>query len=315
MQYQIIADNVKTDYSTIVQGFLMAQDVGDRTLKAYKTNVGYFIEWVRENNVLITSKKQILQYKQHLLDQGKKPSTINAYLTAVRRLFEYMESEGICANVAKYVKSVKTSKEYKKIPLSSDQWLDLRRSLTGDDMLTRRDLLLLGLGVGNGLRTIEMSRLNIEDIQEVNGRTVAMIEGKGSQGGDKKPVILQESVTVLLREYIALISRPTGAIFTSLSNNGDKTTRLTTAGIRYAVKKRFKAVGIDNPMITSHSLRHTHAMELLNAGATVEKIQQSMRHNSIESTMIYLKSRDLYNDPASLMIDVLAYNIAIAKAK
>jgi len=153
---------------------------------------------------------------------------------------------------------------------------------------------------------VEMSRLNVEDIQEVNGRHVAMIEGKGSIGGAKKPVILSESIAALLREYIALISRPAGAIFTNLSNNSDKSERLTTAGIRFIIKKRFKAVGIDSPMITSHSLRHTHAMQLLDAGATVEKIQQSMRHNSIESTMIYLKSRDLYKNPASLMIDVLA---------
>ncbi len=304
--YQVIAQNTAIDYESITKGFLMAQDVGERTLKAYKTNVGYFIKWVQDNNIFVKSKVQILQYKQYLLDAGKKPSTINAYLTAVRRLFEYMESEGICMNVAKYVKSVKTDKSYKKLPLSSEQWLDLRRSLSGDDLLCRRDLLLVALGVGNGLRTVEMSRLNIEDIQEVQGRTVAMIEGKGSIAGDKKPVVLSESITVLLREYIVLISRPTGAIFTSFSNNGDKVTRLTTAGIRYTIKKRFKAVGIDSEMITSHSLRHTHAMQLLDAGATVEKIQQSMRHNSIESTMIYLKSRDLYKDPASLMIDVLA---------
>lgn len=303
MQYGIITKN---DYAELIDRFLVAQDVGERTLTAYKRNIGYFLTWINaENGGIAKTKTDIIKYKQHLLEDGKKPSTVNAYLTAVRRLFEWLESEGIAQNVAKYVKSIKTDRSYKKKPLSDLQWTLLRESLSGDDLLTRRDLLLFALGIGNGLRTVEMSRLNVEDIQQSHGRTIAMIMGKGSIGGEKKPVILSEGITALLKEYIALRSQARGAIFTNFSNNGDEG-RLSTSGIRYIIKKRLNDIGINDPMITAHSLRHSHAMQLLDAGVSIEKIQQSMRHDSIESTMIYLRTRDLYSDPASLHIDVLA---------
>lgn len=306
MQYEIIPQNSKIDYESIIEGFLSMQDVGERTLQAYGKNVSYFIDWVKQHSVSVTSKREIIEYKQYLIDSGKKPSTVNAYLTAVRRLFEYMESEGICPNVAKYVKSVKTSKDYKKIGLSDLQWIELRESLQGEDALSRRDLLLVTLGAFMGLRTIELSRLDVEDFVEVSGREALMIEGKGSKG-EKKDQPIGRRVAELLQSYIEFRGITTGAIFTSLSNNSSSidSERLSTAGIRYAIKKRFKSIGIDTPLITSHSLRHTFAMSLVKSDVPLLQIQSAMRHNNIESTTIYARIYDKYENAAVDVIDNL----------
>jgi len=294
-------------FNKLTEPFLAAQDVGIRTKEAYASNIGYFFNYLQDNNIVIDGVEDIIAYKDYLIDQGKKAATVNAYLTAVKRFFAWLEMKGHYRDIAKSVKSVKGDKDYKKLPLTQIQWTLLKESLTREDIITRRDLLLLALGVGVGLRTIEMSRLNVEDIQFHSGRWVAMITGKGSRGREQKPVILHENLFALIKSFMQLRNITSGALFTSLSNNSGSCNndRLTTAGLRYIIKRRFAAVGINDSMITAHSLRHSMANWLLDAEVPIHEVQKAMRHDSIESTMIYVNSRSLYDNPASLKIDVL----------
>ena len=295
----------ETPYAQLLEPFLSAQDVGKRTLEAYKANIERFFFFLVQNNVDTRdlSKKTIIEYKNTLINEGKKPATINAYLTAVKRLFEWLESEGaIKKNFAKYVKSVKTGRDHKRLPLLPIQWEMLRESLSSDDLTTRRDLMIIALGYGAGLRTVEITRVQVEDLQFIHNHWVLMIEGKGSRAGEKKPVVIDNLMPVL-RSYIQARGINSGLLFTSFSNNNSKK-QLTTAGLRHIIKKRFNSVGIDNPLITAHSLRHGFAVAMLEAGASVEEIQVAMRHDSIESTMIYLRARDMYKNPASNRIDI-----------
>ncbi len=305
---EIVSDSTGIDYSILVPGFLNSLDVSDRSLKAYKANVGRFVSWIVNTGTQITSRSDIVQYKRYLKDEGLSSSTINAYMVAVRRLFAYLEDVNICPNFAKNVKSEKTTDDHKRRALTSLEWDKLKHSLSGTSKIDRRDLLLVALAAGAGFRSIELERLNIEDITELDGHNVAMVWGKGYSESDRKPVVLHSSIMALLLEYFELLGRSKGAVFTSLSNNGDKDTRLTTSGIRFICTKRFKDCGITDKYISFHSLRHFYAVTLLNAGATIEKIQVALRHKDISSTMIYLRSRNLLKDPAALMIDVLGVN-------
>ena len=308
MQYEIIPQNNQIDFETVTTGFLKSLDVGKRSLQAYKANIGRFTRWLTETGTYVTSKDDIIQYKRYLKEEGLSTSTINAYVVAVRKLFIYLEDKGICPNFAKNIKGEKTTDDHKRRALTSLEWDTLRKSLSGTSRIEKRDLLLFALAAGAGFRSIEISRLNIEDIVKRDDMDVAMVWGKGYAECDRKPVVLHHSIMVLLREYIELLGRSEGAIFTSLSNNGDKDTILTTSGIRYTCRTRFAAAGITDKSISYHSLRHFYAVTLLNAGATIEKIQVALRHKDISSTMIYLRSRDLLKDPAALMIDVLGVN-------
>ena len=302
MNYDIIANN---PYTQFTEPFIKAQDVAPRTKEAYRANIERFFEYltVKEIDPSNVNRATVIQYKNDLINDGKAPATINAYLTAVKRLFEWLESEGMGKNITKHIKGVKLSREHKKLPLLPIQWEALKESLSGTDTASRRDLMLIALGYGAGLRTIEMTRVRVEDIQYKYNHWVLMVEGKGSRAGEKKPVVIDNLIPVL-KEYIKARGISDGLLFTSLSNATKEGNPLTTAGIRHIIKRRFKDVGIDNPMITSHSLRHGYAVAMLDAGASVENIQTAMRHDSIESTMIYLRARDMYKDPASNLIDL-----------
>ncbi len=288
--------------------FLQVQDISSKTMKAYRKSVGYFIQWIKEFDVTLRSSDDIVRYKRHLQDRQLSSSTINAYMSAIRKLFEYLELKGISANLTRGIKNEKLSDGYKKKPLTPEELFRLKMNLSGSDLISRRDLLLIALGVGNGLRTIEMSRLRVSDIQEEQGHYVAMIEGKGSQNREKVSVILQDSTNLMIRQFIEMQGiGGNDFIFTSLSNNSrSQNKRLSTAGVRYAIKKRFREAGIEDPMKTAHSLRHTHAHKLFDVGASPLEIQTSLRHKSFSSTEIYIKSRSKHNNPASLKIDFLA---------
>jgi len=315
MQYGIIqhknSNPALEAIRTAVHGFLLVQNVSDRTLTAYRRSVDYFIKWITENDITVSTRADILSYKKHLQARKLSSSTINSYMTAVRKLFEYLEVKGISADLTKGIKNEKVSEGYKRKPLTEEELFRLKQSLTGHDIVSRRDLLLIALGVGNGLRTIEMSRLKVADLTTELGHNVLMIEGKGSQNGEQVSVILNDSTVFMIKQFLELTGikgKKDAFIFTSLSNNGrsEQNKPLSTSGIRYAIKKRFYAVGIYDPMKTSHSLRHTHAHKLLDVGASPLEIQTSLRHKSFSSTEIYIKSRSKHKDPASLKIDFLA---------
>lgn len=288
-----------------INGFISAQNVSSKTLTAYKKSINYFIAWIRDTNSIINTQSDILRYKSHLKEKSLSSSTINAYMTAVRKLFKYLESIGISKDLTLGIKNERVSSGYKKKPLTSEDIFNLKNSLKGDDIGSRRDLLLIALGIANGLRTIEMTRLKVSDMQEELYHNVLMIEGKGSQNREKESVIIRDEISIMLKHYISLTgAKDDDYIFTSLSNNGRSENKpLTTSAVRYAIKKRFKAVGIEDIMKTSHSLRHTHAHKLLDIGASPLDIQTSLRHKSFSSTEIYIKSRNKHKDPASLKIE------------
>ena len=315
MQYAIIPHQSENTalkvISSALQGFYNAQNVSLKTLEAYKKNIGYFVKWIKETNAIINSSEDVLRYKLHLQDRRLSSSTINAYMTSIRKLFKYLESKGISNDLTKDIKNEGISEGYKKKPLTPEELFLLKQSLSGTDLLSRRDLLLIALGVANGLRTIEMTRLTVGDLQEELNHNVLMIEGKGSKNGEKVSVILQDSTYEMIKQFIALQGlegEKESFIFTSLSNfKGKKGYKpLTTSAVRYAIKKRFNEVGINDVMKTSHSLRHTHAHKLLDVGASPLEIQTSLRHKSFSSTEIYIKSRNKHKDPASLKIDFLS---------
>lgn len=146
-------------------------------------------------------------------------------------------------------------------------------------------ILLMVIG---GLRTIEISRANIEDIQTLRNNTVLYyIQGKGKE--EKTDFIkLPYELESLLKKYLMLKGplKKDSPIFSSTSSN-NKGARLTTRSISGIVKTRLKNAGYDDERLTAHSLRHTAVTLALLQGKDITEVQQFARHNNINTTMIY----------------------------
>lgn len=145
------------------------------------------------------------------------------------------------------------------------------------------------LAVNAGLRTVELSRANVKDIEVKAGSAYLYIWGKGhSEADQRKP--LAPAVYDAIRDYLNSRSdRVTGSspLFVSTGNrSGGK--RIASTTISTMLKRAMQAAGYDSERLTAHSLRHTAgtaAMELTN---NIYLTQRYMRHANPATTEIYL---------------------------
>ena len=261
-------------------------DVKPKSVETYTKAVRQFMKWIQENNIRQPCREDILTYKRYL-EATTKPTTTQNYIIAIRQFFKWLEQEGLYKNVADNVKGAKIDRQHKKDYLTSTQTKDILDGIEQQTERGLRDYALLSLMVTGGLRTIEISRANIEDIRTVGNSAALFIQGKGR---DEKTdyVKLAPPVEKAIRLYLLERGRlePSAPLFASTSNN-NKGTRMTTRSISGIVKTRLKAAGYDSDKLTAHSLRHTAAtLNLLNGGS-LEDTQQLLRHTKIETTLIY----------------------------
>jgi len=286
---------VRTEYGEYFEQFLRARDLAPRSLNVYRNALDMFGRWIDGRPA---SEREIIEYKRYLRSAGKSPYTINFYLTVLRSFFSWVERNG-GMNCAKYVKGEKTGKGHAKEALTREQALDLLGVLT-----TQRDKAMVTLMIGTGLRTVEVSRANVEDVRNKGDATVLWIQGKGHVGKDDF-VVLTGPVLGAIREYLAGRKLKSGdPLFTNEATNymGG---RLHPGSVSRIVREALNRAGIHQKGITAHSLRHSCATFALHGGATVQEVQSLLRHQSLQTTMIYLHNIDRIN--AGTEAKIMAY--------
>lgn len=137
-----------------------------------------------------------------------------------------------------------------------------------------------------GLRSEEVCNINIGDFDVLQGKNILWILGKGYTDKDQY-VIIAPRLHKILSDYIELrtlagTADPTQPLF--LSNKGG---RLTTRGIRHITKAVLSKVGLHDKNHSTHSYRHTTAVNILLAGGSLEQVLRTLRHTDIATSMIY----------------------------
>ena len=156
--------------------------------------------------------------------------------------------------------------------------------------------------VSCGLRDIEVSRANVEDMRTLGDKTVLFLQGKGRDERNEY-VIVPAQVEAQLRAYLKARGeyKDTDALFISLSNNS-KGMRMSTRSISGIAKAAMVEAGYDSKRLTAHSLRHTAVTLALLGGATAQEAQQFARHKSINTTMIYAHNLEAQRNRCSGLV-------------
>lgn len=292
-------------YNDLIEQFVNAMDVGERSRVSYRANIKRFFEWVHLNQVNTFDRNTILEYKRYLQAKELSAFTVSAYLTAVRLFFEWAETLKLYPNVAKGIKGGKKPQGHQKDALTKEQAVTLFTSIDQSSIQGKRDFALLSLLARTGLRTIEIIRANVDDIRNINGKTVLFVQGKGRDAKDE-PIVLTGGTEKPIRAYLAARGelKSNAPLFPSLSkkNMGE---RLTTRSVSRVVKEALKMIGINSPRITAHSLRHTAISLVLEGGGTLLQAQSLGRHRNIATTMVYLHQKDRLNNTPEEIIEKL----------
>ena len=274
----------------LVATFISSQDVRESSRKLYTRTLSQYFVWIEETGRTIQNltRQDILEYKDHLQQENLSSLTIGSYITAVRKFYEWTESERLFPNIAKGVKTPRRVQAFKKQHLTDAKSKEL---LDHFQNLSLRDYAIVNLILRTGLRTIEVVRADIEDITFKGDRRVLRVWGKGH--GEKDDfVVLSEKAYEPIRDYLAAVRKGAKAgepLFTSTSNQNSGG-RLTTRTISAICKDGLRAVGLDGKEFTAHSLRHTTAVAILKHGGQLTDVQSVLRHTSPVTSQIYTES-------------------------
>ena len=145
----------------------------------------------------------------------------------------------------------------------------------------QRDLLLLEMLYGTGVRVGEIVNIKVKDI-DLSSRSI-LILGKGNK---ERIVTYGEYCEEALNRYLSdgyysLNLKKNEYLF--LNKNGDV---LTERGVRYILDQIIKKTSL-NKSISPHMLRHSFATHLLNEGCDLITVQKLLGHESIKATQIY----------------------------
>jgi len=275
-------------YSLLIDTFVSSQDVKPNSKALYKRTVKQFFNWLIVNGLELKtlSRIEIIKYKEYLLEAGLSTLTIDSYLVAVRKFFEWAETNKYYPNVAKGIKGIRRKRDYRKMPLTSVQGKELLEHFASYAL---RDYAMVNLLIRTGLRTIELIRANVGDVTFKGDTRVLLVHGKGRDEKDNF-VILSKKAYEPIKEYLETRQKvnQNSPLFISVSNKNFNQ-RLSTRSIRRIVKEGLRAIGLDNKEFTAHSLRHSFASYLFKDGQRLEHIQGALRHTNPATTQIYLK--------------------------
>ncbi|MGP6090114.1 tyrosine-type recombinase/integrase [Antarctobacter jejuensis] len=214
--------------------------------------------------------EELRAYQLHMTDTGVSASTFNVRISSLRFFF------GITCGREEMKRYMQFRSKPRKLPivLSVEEVGDLMAAVPGPGLKYRA---ALGISYGAGLRASEVCNLKVTDID--SDRMLIHVEnGKGSR--DRK-AMLSPGLLELLRDYWCE-ARPEGWLFPGKP----KINPLSPRQLNRAFTSAKHMAGINKPA-TLHTLRHSFATHLLEAGTDVRIIQVLLGHAKLTTTARY----------------------------
>lgn len=255
-------------------------DVSEATRKDYEYRIGLFLSHLQSEPFSVNT---FLNYKRKLSENvAYSVSTKNKYLASARIFLKELNRRGVIPiDTTLNVKSFSQSKKHKVNGLD-DSDIEKLTSYLQSLETTKQNLRLkamVALLLYQGLRQIEIVRLDVEDIEFSTRR--AYVHGKGQD--DREPICLHPETVKALRSYLRAYRKAHGALFTPITRQ--PTDRLTTRGLRKIVQQAMHRAGVDK---TVHGFRHFYTTKLIKTyKGDLLRVACYTRHRSIEMLQVY----------------------------
>lgn len=271
------------------------RNASPHTLRNYESDLIQFYDYVappdekgkrRSVNVRDIDHLTIREYMARLYELKKKKSSIHRKVASLRTFFRFLCREGVMEmNPAKLVA---TPRVERTLPnhLSIEQMVRFIETPDTETLLGKRDRSMLELLYASGLRVSELVGLNITDVDFTN--LTVRVKGKGRK---ERIVPFGQHALRALQDYLAVRGellieadedkRDPAALFFNYQG-----TRINPRSVGRMVDKYVKMCA-DVHHISPHSLRHSFATHLLDAGADLRAIQEMLGHARLSTTQKY----------------------------
>ena len=269
----------------------------EATVEAYALDILEFETYLRGMGATLERPSEITRqmvqgFSASLFRSGMARSSMARKLSALRSLFRHLlRLHKIEADPCAGVRNPKQDQRHPAM-LNVDQTFALLAperkvgnissgETSADDIFLLRDMALLELLYGSGLRISEALGLNVGDIRPESGHVRVM--GKGSK---ERVVPLSDTCIAALARYLAVradIPPVHGERAVFLGRRGKRLDRRQAARI---LEERAQEAGIPQH-VSPHDLRHSFATHLLEGGADLRAVQELLGHSRISTTQRY----------------------------
>ena len=247
--------------------YLQMEEKSRATMEKYLRDIRAFARWLDGRAI---RKELTSEWKGHLIAQNYAPTTVNAMLSALNSLLEFLDLQEC---------RVKFLKIQRCLFRDADRELtkeDYQRLLNTARKLGRERLGLLVETIGaTGIRVSEVPYITVEAAQ--HGKAVIALKGK------IRTILLPEKLRRKLLRYAKKQKTASGTIFRTKSGK-----ELGRRQIWAELKGLCKYAGVEPGKVFPHNLRHLFATVFYHACRDIAKLADLLGHSSIETTRIYL---------------------------
>jgi integrase/recombinase XerD len=275
--------------------------LADNTIAAYRRDLAVWQRYCKARGVQPhqASSDDLTAYLEELRSSRREggsysPASVARMLVSLRSFHRFLVREGGAPTdpTAKIGSPKRPRSIPKAIPLDDVERLI---ELPGKDGLGRRDRAILEALYGAGLRISELVNLDLDDV-DLDGGSVLV---RGGKGGKSRRVPLGRAARAAIGAYVTSL-RPSllrggggGALF--LNARGG---RLSRQGCWKILRRYAEAAGLED-RVSPHTLRHSFATHMLDAGADIRVVQELLGHASLATTQVYTlvsdtKLREVY---------------------
>ena len=253
----------------IFRSHLQHAERSPSTIEKYLRSVRVFACWLNGRTV---TKDAVAAWKAHLVAQSYAPVTVNAALSALNSLFQYLGWEDC---------RVRFLKIQRRLFREPDRELDrsdyLRLVRTARQQGKTRLALLMETICATGIRVSEVRYITVEAAR--SGQADIALKGK------VRTILLPGKLCRKLLQYGRAQKIASGEIFLTRSGRG-----ISRKQVWAEMKAVCRKAGVADSKVFPHNLRHLFARAFYQASRDVVKLADVLGHSSIETTRIYLLS-------------------------
>jgi integrase/recombinase XerC len=263
---------------------LRERNASPHTIKAYTGDLANFAAYAGSRGWKSIDHIAIRGFLAQLYEKGLGKTSVARSLAAVRSLYRWLAQEGVVEqNPAKLVATPKLPKKLPRVPTIEEMNSVLDGQMPEVAAFPERDLLMLELLYGCGIRNSELTGINLDDIR-VSAEAI-LIRGKGKKeryvpfGGAAGNAL--GPYVEARRTILAETRKSTPALL--INRRGG---RLTTRSVGRIIKKIAVAKGLSSD-VHPHTLRHAFGTHMLEEGADLRAIQELLGHERLATTQRY----------------------------
>jgi|694.fasta_scaffold24797_5 site-specific recombinase XerD len=298
---QTCAEPSRSAYLEQFSEWLTIKGYASKSINSISTNNTYFLNWIKEQNIQITqtSYNDVLAYINYKRKIGNKPKTLQLIITALNHYFNFLVNENYikdnpASNIKikgikrKVLQEILTPEEletiYKNYSIEKREYEQGKKvpPQTNNELARKRNKIILGLTIYQGIRTEELAKLELQDLQLREGK-INIQGGKRTEGRILKLEAhqiydLMDYVHTIRKQILEATKKESTKVFISVG---------TSLNFANMMQKLVKSIQEKNKKIKD--IKHIRTSVITNwlKIHNLRKVQYMAGHRYVSSTEAY----------------------------